>query len=411
MLIRSEIDFRQLDKGILFAMVLLVGIGLLAIYSAISAYNTPVALKANFAKQFIWFVIGVGIMSTVMLLPMKYFHKHAYLFYGIGLLLLVGVLFAGGGKGVHRWFEFGNLKFQPSEIAKIATILAFSRFVSSEGCDLRNYRHMAIAVAIVVVPGLLIFKQPDLGTALVFFSLVPPIMFWAGLSPFIIFVMVSPVLTFIASFNYYTFMLAILLICAVLYFTRRPVRTVIFVLTLNVMAGAFTPVIWNRLHDYQRTRVLTFVGLQQDPQGTGYQVNQSKVAIGSGGFFGKGWQEGSQTQLRFLPEQHTDFVFSVVGEEFGFFGVMVVLGLFFMLLIRALQIAAQTKSKFSSLVVIGCVTTIAFHVVINIGMTVGIAPVTGIPLPFLSYGGSALWTNMVLVGLILNIGMRRFEYL
>jgi len=388
-----------------------VGIGLLAIYSAVSAYNIPEAIKNNFAKQVIWFVIGIAIMSAVVLLPMKFFYKRAYWLYGLSLLLLIAVLFVGGSKGVHRWFQFGSLKFQPSELAKIATILTFARFVSSNNCDLRQYRDLGIAFAIVFVPGLLIVKQPDLGTALVIFALIPPVMFWAGLSPFVIFVIVSPILTFISSFNYYTFFIAILLIGGVLYFTRRPLRTAILVLLLNITAGAFTPVIWNRLHDYQRTRVLTFVGLQQDPQGTGYQVNQSKVAIGSGSFFGKGWQKGSQTQLRFLPEQHTDFVFSVVGEEFGFFGVTVVLGLFLMLLVRALQIAAQTKSKFSSLVVIGCVTAIAFHAVINTGMTVGIAPVTGIPLPFLSYGGSALWTNMVLVGLILNVGMRRFEYL
>jgi rod shape determining protein RodA len=348
---------------------------------------------------------------VVVLLPMKIFYKQAYWFYGLSVILLIAVLFAGGSKGVHRWFQVGGLKFQPSELAKIATILALAHFVASEARDLGRYRNMFIAFAIVVAPGLLIVKQPDLGTALVIFSLIPPVMFWAGLSPFIIFVMVSPIITFIASFNYYTFLVAILAISAVLYFTRRPLRTVLFVLLLNLTAGAFTPVLWNRLHDYQKTRVLTFIGLQQDPQGTGYQVNQSKVAIGSGSFLGKGWQQGSQTQLRFLPEQHTDFVFSVIGEEFGFLGVTVVLGLFLMLLIRALLIAAQTKSKFSSLVVVGCVTTIAFHVVINTGMTVGVAPVTGIPLPFLSYGGSALWTNMVLVGLILNAGMRRFEYL
>ena len=411
MLTKSGTDFRYLDKAILFAMVLLVGIGLLAIYSAVTAYNTPEVLKHNFSKQVIWFMVGIMVMSAVVLLPMKFFHKQAYWLYALSILLLITVLFVGGGKGVHRWFQIGGLKFQPSELAKIATILTLARFVSSDTRDLRYYRDMGIAFALVLVPGLLIVKQPDLGTALVIFSLIPPVMFWAGLSPFVIFVMVSPVLTFISSFNYYTFLVAIVLISFVLYFTHRPLRTILLVLLLNITAGAFTPVLWNRLHGYQQTRILTFVGLEQDPQGTGYQVNQSKVAIGSGGFFGKGWQKGSQTQLRFLPEQHTDFVFSVVGEEFGFWGVTVVMALFATLLVRALQIAAQTKSKFSSLVVVACVTTIGFHVVINTGMTVGIAPVTGIPLPFLSYGGSALWTNMVLVGLILNVGMRRFEYL
>jgi len=407
---KASTDFRQLDKGILFAMVLLVGIGLMAIYSAITAYNTPDLLKHNFSKQIIWFLVGIVLLSAVVLSPTKYFYQNAYWLYALGVLLLVGVLFTEGSKGVHRWFQIGSLKLQPSELAKIGTILMLARFVSADTRDLRNYREIAVAFAIVLVPGFLIVKQPDLGTALVFFSLVPAVMFWAGVQPFVLFVLFSPILTFLSSFNYYSFLIVILLICVVLYFTRRPLRTVLLVLLLNVTAGAITPVVWNRMHDYQRTRILTFVGLEQDPQGTGYQVNQSKVAIGSGGLFGKGWQEGSQTQLRFLPEQHTDFVFSVVGEEFGFVGVALVLGLFLLLLLRSLQIAAQTKNKFSSIVVVASVTTIAFHAVINTGMTVGIAPVTGIPLPFLSYGGSALWTNMVIVGLILNVGIRRFEY-
>lgn len=411
MLNRSRDDFRYLDKGILFAVAVLVGVGLLAIYSAVTAHNTPEALKHNFAKQAIWFTIGIVVMSIVILSPMKLFYKQAYWFYALALLLLVAVLVMGGGKGVHRWFQLGSVKFQPSEVAKIATILALSRFLASDTIELRRLRDQAIAVTLVFVPGLLIFKQPDLGTALIFFSLIPPVMFWAGFSPYVIFVMVSPVLTFISSFNYYTFLIAILAICLVLYVARRPLRAVLLVLLLNLSAGAFTPILWNRLHGYQKTRILTFVGVEQDPLGTGYQVNQSKVAIGSGGLFGKGWQQGSQTQLRFLPEQHTDFVFSVVGEEFGFFGVALVLALFATLLLRGLQVAVQTKSKFCSLVVVACVTVIALHVVINTGMTVGIMPVTGIPLPFLSYGGSALWTNMVLVGLILNAGMRRFEYL
>lgn len=408
---KSQTDFRYLDKSILLAMAVLIGVGLLAIYSAVTAYNAPAELKQNFSKQVIWFAVGIIVLSIVVLMPMKFFYKQAYWLYVLTLFLLVAVLFVGGSKGVHRWFQFGGVKFQPSEVAKIATILALARFVSSDATELQRLRDTAIAVVLVFVPGLLIFKQPDLGTALVFFSLIPPVLFWAGLSPYTIFVMVSPILTFVSSFNYYTFLVAILLICFVLYFSRRPLRAVLLVLLVNLTAGAFTPILWNRLHGYQKARILTFVGLEQDPHGTGYQVNQSKVAIGSGGFFGKGWQRGSQTQLRFLPEQHTDFVFSVVGEEFGFLGVALVLGLFATLLIRALQIALQCKSRFSSLVVVSCVTVIGFHVLINTGMTVGIMPVTGIPLPFLSYGGSALWTNMVLVGLVLNAGMRRFEYL
>ncbi|MGH7457361.1 MAG: rod shape-determining protein RodA, partial [bacterium] len=289
--------------------------------------------------------------------------------------------------------------------------------------DLRRYKDIAIVFGIVLLPALLIIRQPDLGTAIVFCSLAVPMLFWAGLSPFIIFVLVAPFITLVSAFNLVSFAIAILLITGVLFLVRRPDFffkrnkkgrsgwVFLAVLLINITVGALTPKIWAGMHDYQRDRIRTFVGLQEDPKGAGYQVNQAKVAIGSGGFWGKGWLHGTQTKLRFLPEQHTDFIFTVIGEEFGFVGVVLIMLAFLTVLLRSLIIAGAVKSKFSTLVVIGCVTAISVHVIINIGMCVGIMPVTGLPLPFLSYGGSALWTNTVLVALVLNAGLRRFQYL
>lgn len=402
---------RDLDKMIIAAIFILVAIGLMAIYSATTALNTPAILKDNFAKQVIWFTIGVMIASVMVIAPMKFFYKYAYWFYGIGVALLILVLLIGTGKGSNRWLMFGPLRLQPSEIAKIATILALSRFAASEGIDLRRLRDVGLMFAIVLVPALLIIKQPDLGTAIVFFSLAMPMLFWAGLSPFIIFVLLTPLMAMLASFHAYSFFLVIALIIGVLVWLRTRLWIIMAIFAVNVAVGVVTPKVWDGMHGYQRNRILTFVGVSEDPKGTGYQVNQAKVAIGAGGFWGKGWQRGTQTQLRFLPEQHTDFIFTVIGEEFGFFGVSFVMMVFLILLLRALMIAASAKSKFSSLVVVGCVTAISVHVIVNMGMCVGVIPVVGIPLPFLSYGGSALWTNMVIAGLILNAGVRRFQYL
>ena len=402
---------RDLDKMIVASIFILVAIGLMAIYSATTAINTPAILKDNFAKQVIWFTIGVMIASAIVITPMKVFYKYAYWFYGIGVLLLVLVLFIGTGKGSHRWLELGPLRLQPSEIAKIGTILALSRFAAGEAIDLRRLKDVAAMFAIVFGPALLIIKQPDLGTAIVFLSLAIPMLFWAGLSPFIIFILLTPLLALLASFHAYTFFLVMAIIIGALIWLRTRLWIIIAVFVVNIGVGVVTPKVWEGMHGYQRNRILTFVGISEDPRGTGYQVNQAKVAIGAGGFWGKGWQRGTQTQLRFLPEQHTDFIFTVIGEEFGFFGVSFVILIFLTLLLRALMIAAAAKSKFSSLVVVGCATVISVHTIVNMGMCVGVMPVTGIPLPFLSYGGSALWTNMVIVGLILNAGVRRFQYL
>ncbi len=402
---------RDLDKSIVVSIFILVAVGLMAIYSATTAINTPALLKDNFAKQVMWFIIGIMIASAIVMAPMKFFHKYAYWFYGIGVTLLMLVLFIGTGKGSHRWIVLGPLRLQPSEIAKIATILALARFAATEGVDLRRLKDVALMFAIVVLPGLLIIKQPDLGTAIVFFSLAMPMLFWAGLSPFIIFLLLTPLMAMLASFHVYSFFIVMALIVGVLVWQRARLWIALAVFAVNIGVGVITPKVWEGMHGYQRERILTFVGASEDPKGTGYQVNQSKVAIGAGGFWGKGWQRGTQTQLRFLPEQHTDFIFTVIGEEFGFFGVSLVMVVFLTLLLRTLNIAATAKSKFTSLVVIGCVTAISVHVIVNMGMCVGIMPVTGIPLPFLSYGGSALWTNMTIAGLILNAGLRRFQYL
>lgn len=410
MLAPANISWKDIDRPIIVCVLLLAFAGLMAIYSATSSPATAAAIQNSFSKQIIWFLMGAMIASAVVLTPIKYIRSSAYWLYGVCLVLLVLVLFVGGGKGVHRWFIIGSIYLQPAEVAKIATLLALARYLSDETRDLKSLKDIGVCFALVLVPTALILKEPDLGTAIVVVSLLLPVLFWAGLSPFIVFLVVSPVLTVISAFNVFTFGAVMVSIVVVLVLSKRSVPVLLTIFILNVSVGALTPNLWNGLKDYQKTRILTFVGLQEDPRGTGYQVAQSQVAIGSGGFWGKGWTRGTQTKLRFLPEQHTDFIFAVIGEEFGFWGVMIVLSTFFVLFWRALGIAVSAKNKFLVLMVVGCVTVLGVHVIVNTGMTVGIMPVTGIPLPFLSYGGSSLWMSMTLIGLILNAGARRFQY-
>ena len=201
-----------------------------------------------------------------------------------------------------------------------------------------------------------------------------------------------------------------LVIAVIMLFFKPGLFKAMLFMVVNIIVGILTPLLWNQLHEYQRHRILTFLGIELDPHGFSYQVIQSKVAIGSGGFLGKGLLKGTQTQLRFLPEQHTDFVFSVIGEELGFLGSLLVMILFLVLLLRGIYIAAKVRNKFSGLMVIGATAILGYHIIVNIGMTVGMMPVTGLPLPFLSYGGSSLIVCMTLTGMIINASIRRFKY-
>lgn len=409
MLINKPPDnFKLLDIPLMLALLVLLSFGLLAVFSA--TQNANPAIANNFSKQLVWVLVGLVVFTITMLTPLKVFQKYAYIFYGISLALLVLVLVVGGGAGVKRWFLIGPFRFQPAEVAKIATIFALARFISQEHRNLNKLIDIGLAFAIVVGPMLLIMKEPDLGTALVFPAIILPVLFWAGLSLFTAFLIIAPLLSLVAAFNLTAFFIVMGIIIGVMVVSGRGLKVIVPNFLLNVGVGIITPLLWDHLHKYQQSRILTFLGVEQDPRGIGYQVLQSKVAIGSGGLWGKGIGDGTQTQLRFLPEQHTDFIFSVIGEEVGFLGVLLVLLLFLFIIWRSLNIAQSCKSRFASLVVVGAAMVICFHVMINTGMTVGIMPVTGLPLPFLSYGGSAMLSNMVLMGLIVGAGLRRFEY-
>lgn len=399
--------YQKLDYITIFLVLLLILTGLIAIYSA--THIEDATSNSFFTRQLLWAIVGFGLMIITIFLPLKLINRYTYTLYGLTIFLLILVFFFGKtGQGAERWLVLGSLRIQPSELAKLTTVLAVSKFLSGRYVNVNNFKFLSVAVALILLPFVLIARQPDLGTALVFLAIIIPLLYWAGLNWFYLFVIISLIMTMLLSFNLWTFMLSMLIIVLVLYFSKKKIMIVSAIFLLNIGAGIATPVLWNQLHSYQQKRILTFINPEQDPKGAGYQIIQSQVAIGSGGIWGKGYLNGSQTHLRFLPAQHTDFIFSVIGEEFGFLGVASILSIYLIFILRLIFIAGSIRHLFGSLIVIGISTIIAFHTIINIGMTIGFAPITGLPLPFLSYGGSFLMVNLLMIGVVLNIYKNRF---
>jgi rod shape determining protein RodA len=401
----------KIDYFVVFSVLGLLVMGLLALYSSSQvAISTGVGTNF-FLKQVFWILLGIILVVMLYFFPNKWIFEISYLLYGISLFFLILVLIIGSQKlGTSRWLQLGSFSFQPSELAKIATVLAVSRFVSKEKVDLNNVKFFAFTCLLIVLPFLLIVREPDLGTSLVFIAMALPIFYWGGLKGGNLVLIITPFVVVFASFQFYAFLIVMVGLVVYLVYSKRHRVVIVSNFLVNVFMGLLTPILWNQLHPYQQNRIKIFLNPESDPRGAGYQIIQSKVAIGSGGLFGTGIFQGSQTQLRFLPEQHTDFIFAVIGEELGFMGVILGLLLFLILFLRVVQIGAQTKSIFNSIVVIGFTTILVFHVLVNIGMTIGFLPVTGLPLPLISYGGSALITNLVMIGIILNIYKNRFDY-
>lgn len=356
--------WRGVDRPLAWAILLLIAVGLLVLASA--SYQRAVATGTSYlGRQLLWLGIGASVAAMLMAVEYHRWLEGAYVLYAANLALLGLVLMAGETRGgAQRWLAAGPLTFQPSELAKISTVLALARYLGEHRDPPRRWSALIPPVLVAGVPMALILREPNLGTALLF----------------------------------------VVILGAMLYVWGIPTR---MVWTVGGALAAAVPIGWHLLHDYQRTRLLVFINPNADPLGAGYTVLQSKIAVGSGLLWGRGWFAGTQNQLNFLPERHTDFVFSVVGEEWGFVGSAVLLGLYAVLLRRGFRIAAESRDPFGRLLVTGLVTMIGSHVLINIGMTIGLMPVVGLPLPLLSYGGSWLLACLIAMGMIVSVGMRR----
>lgn len=400
--------FSRIDFVLIILTSLLITAGLFAVYSAVHAPG--LAKNFYFTKQITFAIVGFVIMLSIAFIPFKLIERSAYFIYGVAIFLLLLVPLIGvKGFGAERWLAIGSLKLQPSELAKLASVLAAARYLSKPEIDVNRWKHIFVTLTIILLPFVLIAKQPDLGTSLVFLALLIPLLFWAGMRWFIIFIFVSPILTAVFAFNFWAFLIWMLIIFAILLVSKQKIFVLIVLFLGHIAVGLTTPILWSQLRPYQQQRILTFANPEADPKGAGYQIIQSKTAIGSGGIWGKGFLRGSQTQLKFLPAQHTDFIFSVIGEEFGFFGISIVIGLFILLFLYMLYLAVNLRSVFASISLVGITTILAFHVIVNIGMTVGLAPVTGLPLPFISYGGSFLLSVFTMIGFALNFSMNRYK--
>jgi rod shape determining protein RodA len=405
--------FKRFDLVLALTTAVLITMGILAIYSA--TYGNA-SSHDYYMKQFYFSLVGYALMIGVSFVPPQYLSKASYILYIISIGLLIAVLLFGRViKGNKSWFYIGGFGIQPSEIAKFTTILCLANYLSSgseESRDINRPWEFIKAAAIVLIPFALILKQPDTGTALVFLSFLVPIFFWAGLSPYFLIALISfGIIAFAAFFGTPYFIGAIVVITiSLLLFKRNYIWSGIIV-AVNVAVGFSVPKVFSKLQPYQQKRIMAVFDPATDPLGTGYNVIQSKVAIGSGGLWGKGFLAGTQTQLKFIPEQWTDFIFCMIGEEFGFIGSIFLLTLYAVIIYKMISNAYLTRSRFLSIACVGFASIFLFHLIINVGMTIGLMPVIGIPLPLMSYGISSLLSFLVMLGIGMSAYRNRNLYI
>jgi len=379
--------------------------GIALLYSASQTASGDNAQYWQF--QLIWLFVALIVYGLIGLVPLRLIEKIARPSYAIALALLVLVLAFPAIAGARSWIRLGPVGFQPSEFAKIATILVVAQWAARRKVPPRGLAELVVPATLAAVPALLTLAQPDLGTALVYVLLLAALCFWAGTPPVIVFLLLSPIVSILLTFSLPLWSLYVLTLGVLLFVLRPPRSTWVYVGATNLLMGIVALPLWNQLAGYQKQRLLVFLQPESDPRGFGWNVIQSKVAIGSGGWLGKGFLEGTQKRLAFLPERHTDFIFSVLGEELGFVGVLVAFTLFGLLLMEGVKIAERNPDAFASTVAFGLVALIASHVAINTAMTVGMMPITGLPLPFLSKGGSFLVVCFAAVALWRKIGIER----
>jgi len=400
--------FSRITDVLVLCGLFLTFAGILFIQSAM--YNAPSQYEQEYYKrQMLWMLVALIAFVGAAIMPMRAYEVLAYVMYGIVLVLLLGLLIKAGGRSA-RWYSLGFFNFHVSEIAKLVVIFVLARYLAYSRRPPNSVLKMATVVAIVLLPMLLILKQPDLGTSLVYLAVLCVILFWSGLPAAYMRRMVTPVISLVTSSHWLSWVLFLLALLLLLRFIKPGVLFGTVIPAVNLASGMLMPFVWNRLQDYQKNRILVFLDPSRDPLGAGYQIIQSKVAVGSGGFWGKGYMGGTQTNLAFIPEAHTDFIFSVLGEELGFWGGTLVILAFLAIILLGIHVALKCRNKFMSYVTIGAITVIVFQVIVNVGMTLGLMPVTGLPLPFVSYGGSSLLLSWLLLGLIVNAENNWQEY-
>ena len=352
---------QKLDKILLFTVLAILIIGLFALYSASIKYYS----RGVLFRQLAWIGFGLVLMFVALSVDYPKIINISYLLYGLNIAFLIFVLFFGRARGgAHRWISIGAFNIQPSELAKITLVLALSSYIGARKSEITKISFLFRVFCLVLPVSLLILIEPDLGGAIILIPITLAMLFMAG----------------------------------------AKIKHLFGIVFLGL---GTLPFFWHFLKDYQKARLFVFINPNIDPMGAGYTVIQSKIAVGSGGMWGKGWLGGTQNQLNFLPERHTDFIFSVIGEEWGFFGALVLISLYSVIVYRGIKILDRTPDNYGKLLVSGFVALFAMQVIINIGMTMGLLPIVGLTLPLISYGGSSLIVTLIYIGLLLNVGMQR----
>lgn len=357
---------------LVFAIIITLAIiGIMTIYSATRPPDFVGTQSDFYLKQIAWLVISITALIGIVCFDYIWLYRLSYPLYAFGLVLLVTVLIFGkSSMGAQRWLNIGLFSFQPSEFFRLLFIIGFSAYLVGRGQDVKGWMSPSTVVIFALLPMLLVVKQPDLGTAIMLVSIFSALVLIKGLEK----------------------------------------RVLLFVLLVIVVSIPFIwDIFWEGLKDYQKNRLIAFIEPDIDPAGISYHINQSKIAIGSGEIFGKGFLQGTQGPLRFLPEKHTDFIFAIFAEEWGFVGCMVLFALYLTLFLRGYDTALKAKDEFGRLVAAGITTMFFIYFTVNVGMTLGMMPVVGVPLPFFSYGGTSLLSNFIAAGILINIRTRRFE--
>jgi len=410
-------NLRELSWSLIALWGCLIAVGLTAIYSATQgpvAQFLPHYIQVNFYKQLISFGIALLILIGLQFVNPRSFQEGSYIFYGIGILLMIiTLLFGKEVNGAKSWLPLGPFNLQVSELMKIATILAVANYLTSRrNISTENIKTALVTVFLIVFPALLVILQNDTGTAIIFFAMIPVVLFWSGLPYGISLFIISPAIVgYLSIISWYWGLIAGIILTFLIFMLQRStgLTFVSFATGIMIVIGVQVA-LFQVLQPHQRARIQAFTNPSFDPQGAGWNVIQAKTAIGSGGIYGKGFMQGTQTQLRFLPEQWTDFIFCVIGEEFGFLGAGFVVLLFLILTLRLLFLAYGHKQPFAQIVMI-CIATVFFvHFFINVGSATALLPVIGVPLPFISYGGSALITNTMMLGICLNLDFYKRQF-
>lgn len=392
-------QWRLGDLPLFAAVVILTFFGVAMIYSAGHGLVPSRILSGLWRTQLLWMAISLAALAALVRVPLRWFEWAAIPAYVVSVGLLVATLLIGTGRGtaagVKSWIDIGPIAFQPAQFANLATILMVARIIGAWRDPPQSLWSLWLPVSVIALPMALIMLQPDIGTAMVFGAVLIATLYWGGVPLGILFMLVSPLLGLFLSFQTWMFSVYMVALLIFLLLYRAYLWEAALVATANLAAGTVALPLWNSLEPYQKNRFLVFLDPALDPQGAGYQLRQSRIALGSGGIWGKGFTEGTQKSFDFLPEPHTDFIFSVIGEEFGFAGAAGVVVAYGFILWRLARLAEKTPDPFAGVVLFGIFGAWFAHILVNVGMTVGLMPITGIPLPFLSYGGSFLLANFV----------------